>query len=72
MSDHTQTLQMLRENIAKVIVGREQTVDLLLVCLAAGGHALIEDVPGTGKTILASVGISGILPDSVYAGPSSE
>ena len=53
MSDHTQTLQMLRENIAKVIVGREQTVDLLLVCLAAGGHALIEDVPGTGKTILA-------------------
>ena len=53
MPDSTLTLQKLRENISKVIVGKEQTVDLLLTCLAAGGHALIEDVPGTGKTILA-------------------
>ena len=60
MSEYTQnlsvcadTLQKLRENISKVIVGKEQTVNLLLVCLAAGGHALIEDVPGTGKTMLA-------------------
>ena len=53
MSDHHHTLQKLRDNIAKVIVGKEQTVDLLLVCLAAGGHVLIEDVPGTGKTMLA-------------------
>ena len=53
MTECAQTLQRLRENISKVIVGKEQTVDLLLVCLAAGGHALIEDVPGTGKTVLA-------------------
>lgn len=53
MSQCTKTLQRLRENISKVIVGKEQTVDLLLVCLAAGGHVLIEDVPGTGKTVLA-------------------
>src|SRR5690606_9398356 len=36
-----------------VIVGREEAVDLLLATLAAGGHALREDVPGMGKTLLA-------------------
>lgn len=41
------------ENIAKVIVGREQTVKLLLTALLADGHVLLEDVPGTGKTKLA-------------------
>ncbi len=53
MADCPDILRRLRNNIAQVIVGREQTVDLLLTCLAAGGHALIEDVPGTGKTMLA-------------------
>ena len=40
-------------NIAKVIVGKEQTVKLLLTALIADGHVLLEDVPGTGKTKLA-------------------
>ena len=40
-------------NIAKVIVGKEQTVRLLLTALLADGHVLLEDVPGTGKTKLA-------------------
>ena len=53
MGDSGQILKKIRDNIAKVIVGRERTVDLLLVCLAAGGHVLVEDVPGTGKTVLA-------------------
>ncbi len=53
MANCPDILQRLRSNIAHVIVGREQTVDLLLTCFAAGGHALIEDVPGTGKTMLA-------------------
>jgi len=35
-------------------VGKAETVDLLLICLAAGGHVLIEDVPGTGKTTMVS------------------
>ena len=43
----------VRENIARVIVGKAQTVDLLLVALLCGGHALLEDVPGVGKTMLA-------------------
>ncbi|MDD4796149.1 MAG: MoxR family ATPase [Eubacteriales bacterium] len=43
----------IRENIAKVVVGRTETVDFMLVALLAGGHVLLEDVPGTGKTLLA-------------------
>ncbi|MCM1090664.1 MAG: MoxR family ATPase [Butyrivibrio sp.] len=41
------------ENIGKVIIGKEQTVRLLLTAWVAGGHVLVEDVPGTGKTKLA-------------------
>lgn len=40
-------------NIAKVIIGKEQTVKLLLTSFIADGHVLLEDVPGTGKTKLA-------------------
>lgn len=41
------------ENICKVIIGKEQTIKLLLTALIADGHVLLEDVPGTGKTRLA-------------------
>lgn len=40
-------------NIGRVIIGREETVRLLLTALLADGHVLLEDVPGTGKTKLA-------------------
>ncbi len=43
----------LRINVGKVIVGKERTIDLMLVALACQGHLLLEDVPGTGKTMLA-------------------
>jgi MoxR-like ATPase len=45
--------EAVRQNIARVIVGKEEVVDLLLVALLSGGHILLEDVPGTGKTMLA-------------------
>lgn len=41
------------ENIGKVIIGKEETVTLLLTSLLANGHVLLEDVPGTGKTKVA-------------------
>lgn len=41
------------ENISKVIIGKEQTIKLLLTAITADGHVLLEDVPGTGKTKLA-------------------
>jgi MoxR-like ATPase len=42
----------LKAEIAKVIVGQQQVVDQLLICLLARGHALLEGVPGLGKTLL--------------------
>ncbi len=43
----------IRTNIAQVIVGKEEVIDLLLAALLGNGHVLLEDVPGTGKTLLA-------------------
>lgn len=48
-----ETAQHLRQNIQKVIVGKEETIDLLLTAVLCEGHVLLEDVPGTGKTTLA-------------------
>lgn len=46
-------LSRIRKNVSKVIIGKEEVTNLLLAALAAGGHVLLEDVPGTGKTVLA-------------------
>ncbi|MFD3446124.1 AAA family ATPase [Microbacteriaceae bacterium 4G12] len=46
-------IQKIQENIRKVIVGKEEAVDLTMVALISNGHILFEDVPGTGKTLLA-------------------
>jgi MoxR-like ATPase len=45
----------IRANVGQVIVGAEEPIDLILAALLAGGHILLEDVPGTGKTMLARV-----------------
>ena len=45
--------EKLRNNIGRVIIGREREIGLMLTALLAGGHVLLEDVPGTGKTTLA-------------------
>ena len=49
----TELTAALRENINSVFVGKEEIVENLLICLLAGGHVLLEDVPGVGKTTLA-------------------
>jgi len=46
-------VQKLEQNLSAVIRGKSQNIRLLLMSLLAGGHALLEDVPGTGKTTLA-------------------
>lgn len=45
--------ERLRKNISKVIVGKDDVVDKVLIALFASGHVLLEDMPGTGKTTLA-------------------
>lgn len=48
-----QRIENIKQNISKVMVGREDTIDLLLTALLSHGHVLLEDVPGTGKTMVA-------------------
>ena len=45
--------QRINDNIGRVLIGKRAEIDLVLTCLFAGGHALLDDVPGTGKTVLA-------------------
>ena len=57
------TLQSIREAVARAVVGKGEAVDLILTALLCGGHVLIEDVPGVGKTTLvralaAALGLS--------------
>ena len=52
MTAHDKILAV-KDNIARVLVGRENTVWLVLTALVTGGHVLLEDMPGTGKTSLA-------------------
>ncbi len=44
---------LIKENVSKNIVGREDTAELCVIAMLCGGHVLLEDVPGTGKTLLA-------------------
>lgn len=46
--------EKLTSNIGKVIAGKSDTIELIVIALLAGGHVLIEDVPGVGKTTLVS------------------
>ncbi|NEP12820.1 MAG: MoxR family ATPase [Symploca sp. SIO2C1] len=48
-----QLIEQLTENLSHTIVGKADAIRLVLVALLAGGHALLEDVPGVGKTLLA-------------------
>ena len=43
----------VEENISKVIYGKEEQIRLLITAMLAGGHVLLDDIPGTGKTTLA-------------------
>jgi len=47
------TCKLLRDNIARVVLGKDNLIDLLIVATMAGEHVLLEDVPGVGKTLAA-------------------
>jgi MoxR-like ATPase len=53
MNDIQQFVQTVTDNVERVIVGKRPTIELMLVAFLCEGHVLIEDVPGTGKTMLA-------------------
>ena len=63
MQDIQSVANIIIDNVSTVIVGKKQTIELVVVALLSSGHVLIEDVPGVGKTSLAktiarSVGLS--------------
>ena len=43
----------IRDNVMKVIIGKAEIIDYIITAIIAGGHVLLEDTPGTGKTMLA-------------------
>ncbi len=45
--------QRINNNISRLLIGKQNEINLVLTCLFAGGHVLLDDVPGTGKTVLA-------------------
>ncbi len=51
--DAAQAISALIDNTEKVIKGKRRQIELIVTCLLAGGHILMEDNPGTGKTVLA-------------------
>jgi len=53
VSDITNIGSRLKQNVANVFVGKEDTIEMILLAILVGGHAFLEDVPGTGKTTLA-------------------
>jgi MoxR-like ATPase len=53
IASHAELLTRVRASVSSVIVGKPDAVELLMIALLAGGHVLVEDVPGVGKTTLA-------------------
>jgi MoxR-like ATPase len=52
-TDPTAVIAAIRANLGKVILGKDEKIELVLMALMAGGHVLLEDIPGVGKTTLA-------------------
>lgn len=80
--DSARLAQSIVQNVEKVLQGKHRQVELALAAVVAGGHLLIEDVPGLGKTMLAralavSVGLSckriqftaDLMPSDIVGGP---
>lgn len=53
-ADKNAVISSLIENVEKIIVGKRQSIELVIAAMLTGGHVLIEDVPGVGKTRLVS------------------
>ena len=66
----------LKENVKTVIVGKDEVIDKVTLCLFCGGHILLEDIPGTGKTTMAKAFAKsldcGFSPGAVHPRPAAE
>lgn len=55
MQQFRDKVHRVREECSKLVVGQEETIDLMMTCILAGGHVLLEGVPGIAKTLSAKV-----------------
>ena len=55
LSQLSDAVAKIRENLGKIIVGQQDTIDLLIAGLLANGHILLEGVPGVAKTLSAKL-----------------
>ena len=53
LADFSERIGQLRDAVSQVVIGQQESVDLVLTAIIAGGHVLIEGVPGVAKTLLA-------------------
>ena len=53
IEEASKSLMSLCDNVARVLRGQDEAIEMTVICLLSGGHLLIEDVPGVGKTTLA-------------------
>ena len=51
--DYQKKLELVKNEIKKVIIGKDEVIDAVLMTVLSGGHVLLEDIPGVGKTTLA-------------------
>ncbi|MGH3199878.1 MAG: hypothetical protein ACRDNT_29055 [Streptosporangiaceae bacterium] len=63
------------DELERAVVGRRRTLELVLTGILAGGHVLLEDLPGLGKTLIAAVVREGtrpgLRPHPVHPGPAA-
>ena len=53
-AQYNEKIKALIDNVKRIIVGKRKTIELVVAAMLANGHVLIEDVPGVGKTTLAT------------------
>lgn len=53
VNDVREMVRVIEDNIKKVIIGKDDTIEMVMAAMISGGHILLEDVPGSGKTMLA-------------------
>ena len=75
LSQLNEAVQMVRQQIKKIIVGQDEMVKLIITALLADGHVLIEGVPGVAKTLTAKLVARslavGFFPHSVHSRPDA-